>query len=107
MKLRRRKPTLHFIDYLNIPEDLTQCWEWTGAVDKSGYGMIRVGKKVLLAHRLSFYLANLDWPAELCHSCHNRLCCNPSHLSPCTHEENMRQLSDHHRVKQSRNVDDT
>src|ERR1035438_4324791 len=25
---------------------------------------------------------------EVCHSCHNRLCCNPEHLSLGTHQDN-------------------
>jgi len=33
-----------------------RCWTWKGYVDRLGYGTTRVGKKVVLVHRISYTL---------------------------------------------------
>src|SRR5689334_3363135 len=68
-----------------------QCWEWQASRDKQGYGQIKLGGVVVKAHRASYELStgtsvgNLD----VLHSCDNPSCCNPSHLVPGTHQDNM------------------
>lgn len=75
----------------------TGCWLWTGALSL-GYGQISdpvaPGKsKPVRAYALSYRMHKGDVPAglELDHLCRNRRCCNPDHLEPVTHQENMRR----------------
>jgi hypothetical protein len=68
------------------------CWNWKGYGTK-GYGMFRVSpdcKK--LSHRISFELHNQRVIVPrmfIMHSCDNRKCVNPNHLSEGTNQDNM------------------
>lgn len=60
----------------------TGCWEWTGRVDKDGYGRTTWAGRPWGVHRLSFSLfcGTLIDGRCVCHSCDNPKCCNPVHL---------------------------
>ena len=70
------------------------CWEWTGVVAPTGYGIAHLREDGVStrmgAHRLSYVLHEGDIARGLVvrHTCHNRLCCNPSHLLVGTHQDN-------------------
>lgn len=58
------------------------CWEWTGSLDKDGYGAWRIPGFAQLAHRVAFRLFCSDFSEGrcVCHTCDNPRCCNPTHL---------------------------
>lgn len=71
------------------PDD---CWTWTGAIWKQGYGkLVRCGK-YLKAHRVSYEINAGPIPEGLSvlHTCDNPPCCNPAHLWVGTNGDNNR-----------------
>lgn len=81
------------------------CWLWTASVQTStGYGQVATGddirvllprsdhgKKTYRAHRLVYRLLVGPVPEGLVldHTCNTKRCCNPAHLEPVTHQENL------------------
>jgi hypothetical protein len=68
------------------------CWIWTASRTK-GYGKIKKGGKLKLAHQLAWELANSNpMPANLVvlHDCDNPSCVNPAHLTVGTQTDNVR-----------------
>lgn len=68
------------------------CWEWTGFINKDGYGTFnQAGRKSILAHRWSYVLHNSEIPEGMAidHLCRNRNCVNPEHLEPVSWKENL------------------
>lgn len=77
---------------LFTPEPTTGCWLFLGYIDRAGYGQMKVGGRLLSAHRGFWLLLRGEVQAEdLDHRCRNRSCVNPQHLEPVTHRENMRR----------------
>jgi hypothetical protein len=68
-------------------KDITQCWIWNGGTNNAGYGMMRVRGEVnmILSHRVSYIetYQNMRYndKHEVLHSCGNKLCVNPHHLT--------------------------
>jgi HNH endonuclease len=78
------------------------CWEWTAGTQSKGYGSFSVDGKTYNAHRISFMLANGYMPRLLVlHSCDNRRCVNPNHLSEGTQLENVRDMHQKGRANMS------
>ena len=69
----------------------TGCWVWTGARNPCGYGELSFQGKHWRAHRLMYvtFVGSIPARASLDHLCRNRACCNPEHLEPVSHAENV------------------
>lgn len=79
------------VEYIGFNK--SDCWEWRGWVNGNGYGVIRHGKKSYRIHRLMWEWANdmaIPVGLQVMHSCDNRMCGNPDHLSVGTASDNMR-----------------
>ena len=75
-----------------IDASSSECWLWTGELRK-GYGCVKVNGRRWSVHRLLFeaLIGPIPQGLELDHLCRNRTCCNPAHLEPVTHAENIRR----------------
>ena len=75
-----------------------ECWLWKRAPSSNGYGRIRVKEtgKEESAHRVSWWLSNDKKPIPkgmvIMHSCDNKLCVNPKHLSLGTLKDNTQDM---------------
>lgn len=92
----RKKKYNHIDDLLDtyVPERITDtCWIWIGHQNDHGYGRGNFNGRQTQAHRLIYEVLVGDVPLglELDHLCRNRLCVNPAHMEPVTHQENVRR----------------
>lgn len=70
------------------------CWNWIAAIDSPGYGAFKINAKKVNSHRVAFAISTGNWPKTtdlVMHSCDNRLCCNPGHLSLGSHKDNTQE----------------
>jgi len=68
------------------------CWEWTGAKYVTGYGMIKVDRKLRRAHRLAYehWVGQIPEGLFVLHTCDNRACVYPGHLWVGDNSDNMK-----------------
>lgn len=79
-----------------------ECWKWTGAKDKQGYGSIQAGfgRGTILAHRAVWEVVYGEIPKSpklyhgtvVRHKCDNPSCCNPRHLELGTQAHNVSDM---------------
>lgn len=79
----RNGPTMSGMD--------TPCWLWTSGHYPAGYGAFWLEGRTVLVHRWWYeqLIGPIPEGLELDHLCINRGCCNPAHLEPVTHAENL------------------
>lgn len=88
------------------PEDrgfATDCLIWQLAIDRDGYGQVKVGSRTdgtrrqMKAHRLAWINANGEIPegALVNHRCRQKDCVNPEHLELVTMTGNIRRDHSH------------
>jgi len=93
----KRDPVYNFFNHVDIEEE-SDCINWIGSKSKAGYGRFSQrlfsgegGTVTHMAHRFIYNHAVGEIPNELQlhHTCENKSCVNPSHLTPVTAKENL------------------
>lgn len=80
------------------------CWQWLGTIKTgTGYGVIRVERSIVRAHRFAYehLVGPIPDGLVLDHLCRNRSCVNPWHLEPVTIRVNTLRGSHGRRAERS------
>lgn len=92
-RINSREDAFHVLYSNCVMDEETGCWEWTGSIDRNGYGNLEWKAKdarLNKAHRVA-YGAFYGQPGELhvLHRCDNRICCNVAHMFLGTNADNV------------------
>lgn len=71
------------------------CWLWTRSTSGRGYGQAYTGTGIMLAHRMSWIMANGPIPVGMMvlHRCDVKRCVRPSHLFLGTAKDNSQDMA--------------
>lgn len=95
MAAQRTAPIIRFS---RMMQPTGGCWNWTGPIGRSGYGIIGIPieggenrTKHISAHRFSYehFVGPIPQGLQLDHLRRNRACVNPAHLEAVTRKENL------------------
>jgi hypothetical protein len=90
----------------SIKTDANNCWIWQKSKHRQGYGNLGIGKKHILAHRLSWEVFKGPIPSgiKVCHHCDIPSCVNPDHLFLGTQKENVKDAIEKGKFKDRRSA---
>lgn len=74
------------------------CWNWTGATRRRGYGHFYSFVSTRVAYFLHYGVDPME--NEVLHSCDNPSCCNPNHLSLGDKKKNADEMMERGRGKE-------
>lgn len=94
---RNTPADIRLVAHLSFPS-MTDCWEFNGSLSR-GYGQMAVNGKRVRAHRQAYlmWVGPIEQGLMVCHTCDNRLCCNPDHLFLGTDQDNTDDMCNKHR----------
>jgi len=109
----RKVDVFRVIDMTGGPD---ACWPFTGKTNNKNRPYFTADGEKWLAYRLTYELVHGEGSlngAIARHSCDNEICCNPSHVEPGSHQENMDDMKGrerhglpHHTVRAIRKLGD-
>ena len=81
------------LDGLSVKVPFSGCLIWTGALNDSGYGRVKIGYKFRRAHIVAWEQQHGKVPTGqvIDHLCRVRCCINPDHMEVVTQSENCRR----------------
>lgn len=73
----------------------THCWNWKGAINSNGYGVVKLPNGNKSAHRYSWMIhkGEILNGMFILHKCDNTLCVNPEHLFLGTQKDNLGDMA--------------
>lgn len=80
----------------NIPTGFdSPCVLWGRALNRDGYGHIRIGDAKAIVHRYAYeaFVGPIPGDLTIDHLCRVTNCVNPAHLEPVTASENVRRAN--------------
>lgn len=91
---RPAKPLIDRLAQYRLVNEQTGCHEWTGDLDKGGYGRLTRKGASNRAHRASYeaFVGPIEKGKLVLHHCDNRKCINPEHLYVGDYKDNARDM---------------
>ena len=81
-------------------ETPNECWEWTGKLNRDGYGGFKMNHEWMQVHRWSMKFAGHNIAGKVvCHKCDNPKCVNPDHLFLGTQQDNIKDMHNKKRYR--------
>lgn len=75
-----------------------ECWLWGGAVNKNGYGVVKVEGRQQTVSRYVYRITVGEPEADVLHRCGTRTCANPAHLYDGDDKQNAADRERHGRT---------
>jgi hypothetical protein len=82
MSRHANKLSIEFVKSKITINQETNCWDWIGSLQTSGYGQVKEAGKNWTAHRASWVAHHgaIADGKQVLHHCDNPRCCNPEHM---------------------------